>query len=54
MPSDKNETANRSEPREIRVSRLNRRPGPNKALISLALLIALVVLFIVVFLRDWF
>jgi len=49
MPSQENETADRSEPREVRVGRLNRKPGPNKALISLALLVALVVLFILVF-----
>lgn len=54
MPSQENETANQSEPREVRVGRLNRRPGPNKALISLAVLIAIVVLFILVFVTNWF
>jgi hypothetical protein len=38
-----------SDPREVRVGRLNRKPGPNKALISLAVLVALIVLFILVF-----
>ena len=47
MPEEENETAEQSEPREVRVGRLNRRPGPNKAIISLAVLVILVALFII-------
>ena len=54
MPSEENETANQSEPREVRVGRLNRRPGPNKAIISLAVLVALVILFVLIFLKNRF
>lgn len=54
MPTEENETAEQSEPSEIRVRRLNRKPGPNKAIISLAVLIILVALFIILFFRDRF
>ena len=54
MRDEENEPADRSEPREIRVGRLNRKPGPNKAIISLGVLIILVVLFIIFFLRGGF
>ena len=54
MPMEENEAADQSEPREVRVGRLNRKPGPNKAVISLAVLIILVALFIIFFLRDRF
>lgn len=50
MPTEENETAEHSEPREVRIGRLNRRPGFNKALISLAVLIILIALFIIFFL----
>ena len=54
MATEEKESAERSEPREIRVGRLNRKPGPNKAIISLAVLIILLALFIIFFLRDRF
>jgi hypothetical protein len=43
----KNEQA--SEPREVRVSRLNRKPGPNKTLISLGLVFLFILLFVLIF-----
>jgi hypothetical protein len=39
-----------SEPREVRVNRLSRTPGPKKAIISLGLVILLIVVFVLVFL----
>ena len=54
MTTEENETAERSEPREVREGILNRKPGPNKAIISLAVLVILVVLFIIIFLRNNF
>ncbi|HJQ68288.1 MAG TPA: hypothetical protein VKA70_04925 [Blastocatellia bacterium] len=54
MRDEEKEPTDRSEPREVRVGRINRRPGTNKAIISLAVLIILVALFIIIFLRGGF
>lgn len=50
MPNDDNRTRKPSTPREVRINRLNRRPGRNKSIIALGVMILLIVLFIMVFL----
>jgi hypothetical protein len=50
MPTEEQKNEQASRPREVRVKRLNRKPGPNKSVISLGLLILFLLLFVLFFL----
>jgi len=52
MPNVEPKNGRGSEPREVRVNRLSRKPGPNKAIISLGLVVLLIVLFVILFLSG--
>lgn len=54
MPTEEQKNGQASEPREVRVNRLNRKPGPNKAIISLGLVLILILLFVLIFLMRMF
>jgi uncharacterized membrane protein YvbJ len=54
MSSNNDRNEKPSSPRETRIARLNRKPGANKSIIALGIMILLIVLFIIIFMMRRF